>query len=154
MAKHLFKKIDSKKIFVKNSSLADESFVRDLRNDKKLRKINFLKRKVGESEHHGWFIKLLEKNYSYTVFLGETKVGHIRFERIKSGVFLIGLAFLPKYSGCGIGPVALKKAFTQLKKKEPGAKIIAEVRSSNLPAQKFFLKVGFKSDYFVYKIKI
>jgi len=154
MAKYFFKKIVSKKIFVKSSSLADETFVRDLRNNKKLRKINFLKKKVSEKEHHGWFTGLLEKNYSYTIFLGGTKVGHIRFERTKPGIFLIGLAFLPKYSGQGIGPVALKKAFVELRKKEPCAEIIAEVRISNLPAQKFFLKVGFKPDYFVYKIKI
>lgn len=154
MARHLLKKINSKKISVKKTLLADENFVRSLRNNKKLRKINFLEKEVGKKEHHDWFTRLLEKDYSYTVFLEKIRIGHIRFERVKPEVFLIGLAFFPKYGGRGFGPLALKIALSKLRKKERGAEIIAEVRETNLQAQKFFLKMGFKVSHFVYKFKI
>jgi len=138
-------------VVVVASSPKDESFLMSLRNNEAFLKRSFKNWPVTKVEHHRWFKNFLSCSYSYTIYCDSVRVGHIRFEKKKTGIFSIGIALLPRYQGHGIADKALRFALVDLKQKERKAEIVAEVRSDNYPAQKFFLRSGFNLEFFTYK---
>lgn len=70
-------------------------------------------------------------------------VGIIRFDRKSEGVFEVSINLSPSRRGSGLGEPVLHQACSTFLDENPGARLIATIRSNNLPSQHIFERLGF-----------
>jgi len=86
---------------------------------------------LGEKQVHFWGIELWEQLIAYISWIN-------LFEQAE----IWNVAVLPEYRRQGLGSCLLQKALSCLQR-DGVKKIFLEVRETNLPAQKLYLKFGF-----------
>src|SRR5437762_4152256 len=76
--------------------------------------------------------------------LGEKVVGFMIYELHKNKLHILNFAVHPSYRRCGVGAQMVAKLISKLSSHRR-TRITLEVRETNLPAQLFFSKQGFRA---------
>ena len=108
----------NKKINIKKSTIDDCNFFYNIRNDSKNRKSSFNSKKIKLKDHILWFKKNYNKNFFYTCFYSNKRVGYIRGEK-KSETIIISIAFLKKFQNKNIATTCFKYFEKKLKNNNP-----------------------------------
>lgn len=127
------------KIYIKKTSKNDENFYLKLRNKLSNRKISLFEKKISQSKHSEWFANKYNKNYYYTCYTNQKKIGYIRGD-IEENFINISIVIDNKYHKKNIASICYNYFEKKINK---NFIIIAKVKKNNLRSIKFFKKNGF-----------
>ena len=111
-------------------------------NDPEVRRQSFDPRPIDWAGHQDWFARRLE-DALLLVAADEAGVplGQVRFER-KDG-WRINYSVGAEFRGFGLGGTMLAMAITELRRRHPGARLVAEVKPDNAASRRVFETLGF-----------
>ena len=127
------------KIKIKKSTKEDSNLFYEIRNNYENRKFSLNSKKINRNNHIIWFNENYKKNYFYTCYYLEKKIGYIRGEK-KSETIIISIALLKKFQKKNIA----SKCFEYFEKKlKKNYILLAKVKNINLRSMNFFYKNDF-----------
>ena len=113
-------------------------FIRNLRNNKKI-KHNFIQQKHVSKKEHSEYMRKNKKNY-FVCYYKNKPVGYVGV--VKGD---IRIAVVPKYSNQGIGKFMLNFII------EKYPKSVAKIKIENAPSLRLFESVGFRKILYLLK---
>lgn len=148
---------------IREANNSDIDFLFNLRNMEETYRYFKNSRKVNYQEHINWITPILNKKrqdiFLYVIYHNQNKAGQIRFDLENKKIVEVSISLLKEFWGKKIARKGLDSGIEKMRKKGI-EKILAEVKTQNQPALKFFEKEGFvetskKNEYkfFEYNIK-
>jgi RimJ/RimL family protein N-acetyltransferase len=126
-------------------ALATRADSRDLfewRNEPDSRRASKNSAPIEWETHTAWFAAALvsPERTIYIGYRGSKKIGCIRFDRMRTDVFLVSIVVAPAERGRGFGHALLRSGVAVL----PGIVLEAEIAADNLASQRIFEACGFE----------
>ena len=121
----------------------------DWANDPEVRRQSFDSRPIAWPEHEAWFARRLEEGTKQDALLlvaedeAGIPAGQVRFER--KDAWRVNYALAAEFRGVGLGAKMLGMAIDQLRRRDPGARLQAEVKPDNVPSRRIFEALGFRA---------
>lgn len=115
-------------------------------NDPETRRASLNPEEIPWEEHVAWFEKIManEDARLYILASDQTPLGQIRFERQKSGAWLISYVIAPAYRGLGLGVQMVQKGLIQMRlENNPPMTFLGIVKKENGVSRKIFIEAGF-----------
>ncbi len=124
------------------ATAADVLSVWRWRNDPESRAASRRSEEVPYSTHEAWFARVLADS-DHTLLIattgeGET-IGMVRLDPLRGGETEISINVAPEWRGRGAGTELIR----QLVQREPGRRLVAEVRPENLRSVRLFERCAF-----------
>lgn len=136
-------------VLLRLATINDAQLVFEWRNDPWIVNLGLSKKEVLWEEHYEWFKNSL-KNQRRKIFIIEYEnilIGQVRFEKKSVDQAEISIYLIKKYTGYGLGVVAIKKGCQEIFSLWEINKIVAEIRSNNHSSLSAFKKAGFYSSF-------
>jgi len=132
------------RISLRDATSADARLYFDWANDPEVRRQSMTSRPIDWPEHEAWFAKRLADSL---LLLAEDEggvpLGQVRFER-KDPRWRVNYSVGEEFRGAGLAAKMLGSAIAELRRREPGATLAAEVKPDNAASRKVFARLGFK----------
>ena len=128
------------------ATVDDEALLLEWANDATTRRNAFSQEQISVENHRAWFHNRLRDLQNCRIYIVETAagvpVGQARFDRDDASL-AVDYALAPQFRGRGLGKPVLEAALGELKAAEPGAALVAHVKSGNVPSRRVFESLGF-----------
>ncbi len=135
------------KVKLERASSKDAKMIFSWRNLPEIIALGTTQKPILWKEHLPWFKKILRGRKSHLLLIilkNKKPIGQVRFDKLNNSTLVVSIYLLPKFTGHGLGVIALncacKKAFDQL----CATRIIAVIRKNNLRSLSAFQKSGFE----------
>jgi len=153
--------MDRKEIILDEATKKDSEDLLSWRNHPSVRRYFFNNKPVSRGEHKRWFYsKMGDRSTSiYIARQGEDKVGVIRFETDRNSAAYVSVNLNPNFFGRGLGWRLIRLGTERVFNERRGVReAIAEIKISNITAQKAFSNAGYElaektRDKLIYKKK-
>ena len=131
---------------IRQATMADSADVFLWRNDAVTREMSRNTALIPEDEHQQWFRESLERD-DRAFFIGETegeKIGMVRFDRRDGDDWEVNINLNPALRGRKLSLGLLKAAIGEFRGQRNPGRILATIRTVNVPSQKIFSQAGFQ----------
>jgi len=139
----------STKLTLRKATAADADLYFAWVNDAEVRRQSFDSRPIAWPEHQAWFARRLEEGTKQDALLlvaedeAGIPAGQVRFER--KGAWRVNYALAAEFRGVGLGAKMLRMAIEELRRRDPGARLQAEVKPDNTASRRVFDALGFRA---------
>jgi len=115
------------------------------RNDPWLSALGTTGRPVSWEEHGHWFQETIagHRRRMFIILHNDLPIGQVRFDRVDNYTCEVSIYLAQEYTGRGLGVMALREACEWALSSWGVDRILARVRSNNLPSLSAFRKAGF-----------
>ncbi len=133
-------------IEIRKATLADSADVLLWRNDGVTREMSRSPEAIPGEEHEKWFLESLERD-DRVFYIGETegeKIGMVRFDQREGDDWEVNINLNPAMRGRKLSLALLKMAIGEFTGQRQPGRILAVIRTVNIPSKKIFGRAGFE----------
>lgn len=133
-------------IEIRKAAMADSADVLLWRNDGVTREMSRNTGTIAGDEHEKWFMESLERN-DRVFYIGETegeKIGMVRFDQREGDDWEVNINLNPAMRGRKLSLALLEQAITRFTGERNPRRILAVIKTTNVPSQKIFGRAGFQ----------
>jgi UDP-2,4-diacetamido-2,4,6-trideoxy-beta-L-altropyranose hydrolase len=131
-------------ISLRQAEKADARLYFEWANDPEVRRQSIESRSIAWPEHEAWFAQRLGDSLLLVAQdEGGVPVGQVRFER-RDPRWRVNYSIGEEFRGAGLAAKMLGAAIAELRRREPRAKLSAEVKPGNVASRRVFARLGFK----------
>jgi len=138
--------LENKDIYLRFAEYEDIEDLFEWRNDQDTKKASFNSNEIDIKEHKKWFKESFinpKRNIFIICDKQCNKLGQIRFDK-KGDSAEVDITINPKYRSQGIGTLTLNKYSKYYLNNFTVKRLIARVKTNNIPSLNTFEKAGFK----------
>ena len=131
---------------VRGVEQGDSDDVLKWRNDHRTRAMSLSGEAVSLDAHRSFFARVLNCDDidMGIACMGGDKIGMVRFDRLPSGKFEVGINLNPSVRGRGLAAPMLRAGIDWHAAKHGSVSLLARIKTANIASVKVFTRVGFK----------
>lgn len=140
--------MENNKISLNKASSHDIEFLWYLRNCPDIYKYFKQARKISWSKHIEWILPVISGKSNkilYVIKKSKILIGQIRFDYLSPTKAEISISVLKEFRNKGIAKKSIEEAIKLIKKERKLEIISAKIHKENIPSQKLFESLGFKT---------
>ena len=136
----------SNRLTIRNANISDIEQTFKWLNDSYIRKYSFTKEKIDFESHKRWFLDKINNDQCeyYILETNTIRLGSIRFDHDKEGLYIINFLIDPAFSGKGLGQTILKEGVNRLILMRDDVRVVyGLVHIDNIASVKIFQKLNY-----------